>query len=200
VIPAMDHIDKVLATSSDSPHQFTLAIHAALAIGKRAMNHYYNKTDYSDIYWITMGTNLFDSLLLLQTVFLVLHPCHKLEYFKKQKWEVPWVQDTHEIVRRKFDHSYTTVAVCSQKDDVQVANRGLVCYSNSHLQVVDISHYLFQSTNIFNHLPDLAPISSELCNELNPYLAADIEDAKDPLMWWHEWCKTFPHLSQIVTF
>jgi hypothetical protein len=36
--PAMDHIDKVPAASSDSPHQFSLAIHAALAIGKKAMN------------------------------------------------------------------------------------------------------------------------------------------------------------------
>ena len=33
VIPAMDHIDKVLATTSDS-HQFSLSIHAALVIGK----------------------------------------------------------------------------------------------------------------------------------------------------------------------
>jgi hypothetical protein len=87
------------------------------------------------------------------------------------------------------------VAVCIQKDDVQVANRGLVCYSNSHLQVVDVSHYLFQSTNIFNDLPDLAPMSLELCNKFDHYIAADIEDVKDPLMWWHEQCKTFPHLS-----
>ena len=55
VIPAMDHIDKVLATSSDSPHQFSLAICAALVIGKKAMNWYYKKTNYSDVYWITMS-------------------------------------------------------------------------------------------------------------------------------------------------
>jgi hypothetical protein len=33
VIPAMDHINKVLATSSDSPHQFSLTIHAADKLG-----------------------------------------------------------------------------------------------------------------------------------------------------------------------
>lgn len=55
VIPAMDHIDKVLATSSDSAHHFTVAIRAALAIGKKAMNRYYNKTDHSEVYRIAMG-------------------------------------------------------------------------------------------------------------------------------------------------
>ncbi|KAF8264389.1 hypothetical protein EI94DRAFT_1503973, partial [Lactarius quietus] len=90
VIPTMDHINKVLATSSDNPHQFTVTIHAALAIGKRAMNRYYNKTDHSNVYWIVM----------------VLHPRHKLEYFKRQRWEIPWVQDTHNIVCRTFDRSY----------------------------------------------------------------------------------------------
>ncbi|KAF8270861.1 hypothetical protein EI94DRAFT_1489418, partial [Lactarius quietus] len=77
VIPAMDHIDKVLTTSSDSSHQFFISVHATLAIGKKAMNQYYDKTDYSDVYQIAM----------------VLHPQHKLRYFKRQKWEVPWIQD-----------------------------------------------------------------------------------------------------------
>ncbi|KAF8257404.1 hypothetical protein EI94DRAFT_1495747, partial [Lactarius quietus] len=90
VIPAMDHIDKVLATSSDSPDQYNLAIHAALAIGKKAMNCYYNKMDHSEVYCITT----------------VLHPHHKLEYFRKQKWEVPWIQDACKIVHCKFDRSY----------------------------------------------------------------------------------------------
>jgi hypothetical protein len=62
----MDHIDKVLVTSSDSSHQFTLSICAALAIGKRAMNWYYNKTDHSDLYRITMSTNVADDSSLRQ--------------------------------------------------------------------------------------------------------------------------------------
>ena len=69
VIPAMDHIDKVLATSSDSPRQFSLAIRAALAIGKKAMNRYYKKTDHSDVYRIAMGKTPFISLSLWLTMF-----------------------------------------------------------------------------------------------------------------------------------
>ena len=53
----------------------------------------------------------------------------------------------------------------------------------------------FQSNNIFNDLPDLAPMSLDLHNKLDRYITANIEDVKDPLMWWYEWHKTFPHLS-----
>ena len=59
MIPAMDHIDKVLMTTSDSPYQFSLAIRTALAIGKAAINKYYNKTDHSEVYCIAMGMSLF---------------------------------------------------------------------------------------------------------------------------------------------
>jgi hypothetical protein len=58
VIPAMDHIDKVLATASDSPYKFGPSIRAALAIGKTALNRYYNKTDHSEVYRIAMGMSL----------------------------------------------------------------------------------------------------------------------------------------------
>ena len=55
VIPAMDHIDKVLATTSDS-HRFSLSIRTALVLGKNTINRYYNKTDHSETYRIAMGT------------------------------------------------------------------------------------------------------------------------------------------------
>ena len=59
VIPEMDHIDKVLTTSSDSPRQFSLTIHTALAIGKKAMNWYYKKTNYSNVYQIAISKSVF---------------------------------------------------------------------------------------------------------------------------------------------
>jgi hypothetical protein len=45
----MDHIDKALATSSNDSYQFSPSIRAALALGKNAMNKYYNKTDQSEV-------------------------------------------------------------------------------------------------------------------------------------------------------
>jgi hypothetical protein len=56
----MDHIDKVLATTSEA-HQFSLPIRAALVIGKNTINRYYNKTDQSEVYRIAMGMSFFSS-------------------------------------------------------------------------------------------------------------------------------------------
>jgi len=54
VIPAMDHIDEYLATASQNP-KYSEAIRAALALGKQTLNHYYDKTDPSEVYRIAMG-------------------------------------------------------------------------------------------------------------------------------------------------
>jgi len=55
VIPAMDHLDKVLATAADNSSKISPAICAALAISKTTLNKYYNLTDQSEVYRIAMG-------------------------------------------------------------------------------------------------------------------------------------------------
>ncbi|KAF8583965.1 hypothetical protein K439DRAFT_1259331, partial [Ramaria rubella] len=65
VIPAMDHIDWHLASSSLN-HKYNAAIHSSLVIAKKTLNWYYDLTDTSEVYRIAM----------------VLHPHHKLAYFK----------------------------------------------------------------------------------------------------------------------
>ena len=50
----MDHIDEHLATAAID-NKYLLAIKAALAIGKKTLNHYYNKTDHSEVFRIAMG-------------------------------------------------------------------------------------------------------------------------------------------------
>jgi hypothetical protein len=37
---------------------------------------------------------------------LVLHPCHKLHYFKKAGWEDDWIDTTRDIVCTEFDQTY----------------------------------------------------------------------------------------------
>ncbi|TFK59317.1 hypothetical protein BDN72DRAFT_946352, partial [Pluteus cervinus] len=54
VIPAMDHIDTHLATAATSS-TYSVAIKAALTIGKRTLNRYYSKTDHSKVFRIAMG-------------------------------------------------------------------------------------------------------------------------------------------------
>jgi len=44
---------------------------------------------------------------------------------------------------------------------------------------------------------DIAPPPSS-SDELQCYLAADVEDVKDALMWWHERCRIFLWLSHMA--
>ena len=51
------------------------------------------------------------------------------------------------------------------------------------------------SNNIFDNLPELAPISMEISDELDHHLSTDMEDVRDGLAWWYEKCTSFPCLS-----
>ncbi|KAJ7811653.1 hypothetical protein B0H13DRAFT_1550783, partial [Mycena leptocephala] len=75
VIPAMDRIDQDFATRSLSS-DYHPAIRIALSLGKATLNKYYDKTDHSETYRIAM----------------ILHPKHKLAYFRKAGWEDAWIR------------------------------------------------------------------------------------------------------------
>jgi hypothetical protein len=55
VIPAMDIIDSMIAMTAETPYKYCLRIHAALAVGSKTVNKYYNKMDYLEVYHIAMG-------------------------------------------------------------------------------------------------------------------------------------------------
>ena len=57
IIPAMDHINEVLAINALDTW-YSLSIQAALTMGKKTLNHYYSKTDLSEVYRIAMGMYL----------------------------------------------------------------------------------------------------------------------------------------------
>jgi hypothetical protein len=46
----------------------------------------------------------------------VLHPRHKLEYFKEAGWETSWIETAEELVRDRFDRDYDTIEVTEQVD------------------------------------------------------------------------------------
>jgi hypothetical protein len=52
--------------------------------------------------------------------------------------------------------------------------------------------------NIFNNFPDLAPTAADYHDELERYLATDIVNVKDVLMWWYERRDMFSHLSRMA--
>jgi hypothetical protein len=54
----MDHIDEHLASAAISP-KYDTSIRAALAIGKKTLNRYYDRTDHSELYRIAMSKYFF---------------------------------------------------------------------------------------------------------------------------------------------
>ena len=116
----MDHIDKVLTTMSGS-HRFSPSICAALVVGKNAINRYYNKTDHSETYRIAMSKFIFIHAHLSYSRLAVLHPRHKLSYFKAQGWEDSWIDTAHTIIRDEYDRSYASARLDVDSDDDYIA-------------------------------------------------------------------------------
>jgi hypothetical protein len=126
VIPAMDRIDEVLTASAVNA-RFSNPVKAALLMGKKTLNHYYSKTNLSDVYRIAMGellSNLWSALT--SPSYPVLHPRHKLQYFKNAGWEDEQIETAEAIVRARFESRYKssrTAEALPAVDDVHISVR-----------------------------------------------------------------------------
>ena len=101
----MGHIDEVL-TANTVERQFSAAIRAALTMGKRTLNHYYTKTDLSEVYRIAMGVYFGTVWQKCSNFFPVLHPRHKLIYFRNAGWSEKRCKAAHHVVRHTFELCY----------------------------------------------------------------------------------------------
>ena len=95
MILAMDHIDERLTSDSINQAKFEPSIQASLALAKKTLNRYYDLTDSSEVYRIAMGMcfkihQLIMYPILCLNMFSVLHPRHKLSYFKQAGWPTEW--------------------------------------------------------------------------------------------------------------
>lgn len=53
--------------------------------------------------------------------------------------------------------------------------------------------------NIFDQLPALVKLkANHACDELDTYLASDVEDVEDALKWWYEHRSNYPHLTHMA--
>ncbi|KAH7919572.1 hypothetical protein BV22DRAFT_990972, partial [Leucogyrophana mollusca] len=81
VIPAMDLIDETFTNgilnqnNSKKCKTVSPAIRAAIGLAKKMLNWYYTLADTSEVYRIA----------------IVLHPRHKLEYFRIAGWMLEWI-------------------------------------------------------------------------------------------------------------
>jgi hypothetical protein len=52
-------------------------------------------------------------------LYQVLHPWHKLSYFKAARWEDDWIQTAESLVRDEFERSYLSVDTNSDSGSVE---------------------------------------------------------------------------------
>ncbi|KAG1801225.1 uncharacterized protein BJ212DRAFT_1286670 [Suillus subaureus] len=105
VIPTMDLIDKQLTTCSHNK-KYSASICVVVCLAKQTLNQYYQLMDKSEVYWIAM----------------VLHPHHKLAYFKNTQWEDAWIGTAATLVHDEFEWSYLEVGIQENSDDIEMLN------------------------------------------------------------------------------
>jgi hypothetical protein len=55
-----------------------------------------------------------------------------------------------------------------------------------------------EGSNFFDNLLDIAPPSPDNRDELERYLAMDVENVQDGVKWWYDKRSTFPRLSRMA--
>ena len=129
--------------------------------------------------------------------YSVLHPRHKLQYFKNVGWEQEWIDTAKEIVCDEFNRSYYNIEV-EDEDDKAFMVCFLFNFAYLNIQVA-IQAKFTESKNIFDNIPALlAPKASDLRSELEQYLSMDPEDVTDALLWWYEQKHIYPCLHHMA--
>ncbi|KAF8547001.1 hypothetical protein OG21DRAFT_1376640, partial [Imleria badia] len=91
VIPVMDHIDDYF-TTKQLDEAISPTARFSITIAKQTLNRYYELTDSADA-----STNHNNT---------VLHPRHKLTYFKNAGWLQEWIDTAEKLVRDTFELNY----------------------------------------------------------------------------------------------
>ena len=138
-------------------------------------------------------STFYSQLIHLSTV---LHPRYKLQYFKKNKWEVEWIREAEEVVRSAWEEGYASQA---WEEEVPPSLEGtpVRCPVLAHVAMLTL---LQLPDNIFADLFSTASeAADEDTDELAVYLAAPCESIKDEnvLAWWRSQAQ-FPRLSRMA--
>ena len=105
----MDYIDEAFTNGILNKKELDPAVWAAMGLVKKTLNRYYTLTDASELYRIAMGKFFFFFCFLFTLLIprlVVLHPRHKLEYFKHAGWSDAWISTARDLVRNTYECSY----------------------------------------------------------------------------------------------
>ena len=70
------------------------------------------------------------------TFVVVLHPSHKLEYFKTADWNNEWREMALDIVQTEFEHSYADIEVAHGDEGPEVCSDFFHCSLHFFLKVL----------------------------------------------------------------
>jgi hypothetical protein len=196
VIPAMDFIDETLTTQSLKDKEFSPCIRAALTLGKKTLNQYYDKTDNSEVFRIAMSKyyDIFYFLPIHRYTCLVLDPRHKLAYFTAAEWEAAWIAAAKAIVHAEYDRKYAPATTVSKPVSTVpvsfIVEHSVQCKSNLAKP---------EGANLFDSLPQLRNLyAAATRNKLDIYLGSDPENVSDEIGWWNNRRDHFPNLSRMA--
>jgi hypothetical protein len=65
------------------------------------------------------------TILILLTV---LHPRHKLEYFRKAAWSEEWIEVAKTIVRNEYEHTYKVAERDLEVEEVAKVNGSFISF------------------------------------------------------------------------
>ena len=113
----------------------------------------------------------------------MLHPHHKLSYFRHAGWTNDWIATVKKLVRDEYDCSYCfwadiVITATGPEDESKPLNK------------------IFDSLLAFCEPPSSATAS----DKLKCYITKGAEDMKneDVLMWWHKHKTLYPHLHRMA--
>ena len=134
---------------------------------------------------------------------VVLHPHHKLEYFKKAAWPASWCSTAKDLVRTTYELSYANrtdlIDASSSEDESGKDNMVSTQIYRRNMLLMLAKPSDEEDKNIFDNLPSLTkPQTSRFCDELAVYLLAPIEEAEDPILWWSEHRAVYPQLLHMA--
>ena len=120
---------------------------------------------------------------------VALHPCHKLNYFKKAKWDNEWIDTARQIVQDEFKHSYKGSPAANLTTSTSHAEHNSESKKVCWILLISIGvladSFIMKTTTIFDSLPVICtPKTTDLCDELDRYLSINPEHTVDVLLWW----------------
>ncbi len=123
IIPVIIEFDNLL-TDMQHDHALHLAIQEVICLVKWTLNWYYDKTDLSATYRLSMSMCYISSYAIdidaIPWMHVVLSPQFKDQYFKGAKWPQMWQTNTCKMAPDGFDCHYKDLTVETSKgDDLQ---------------------------------------------------------------------------------